>query len=421
VLDETGAYSLLYQCGRLAVRAALLAVACFALLLVVSERAHAAGPGPDLAVAAPPGTASAVRPPRALPAPSSRVTAAAKASKVTPQRSTPAAKAISSPPVRVPKAVTAPPPVRSASPAATHGRVGGATGTATRAVSDVVASPRRTVGGVKATATRAVGDVVASPRRTVGGVKATATRAVGDVVAGAGGLAEDANTTATGAVGGAAATASGTAAGVYGTATQRVGGVVDTAGRLIGDATATANRNLGAVVGDAPQPLGAVLAGRPSVAVAPWLPAPAHGVAAPTTTRSPANASTARAVRHGNQLRASPATGASLVGSWAHGEAGTRGTGMAPWRAASGQLTFAPQPGGWRPAGTGRPSPERPGPPPAPASGPSSSNPSGHGGSLLLAILAGLLLPPALALLGGLLSDRSGGSMRAYRPALLPG
>jgi hypothetical protein len=48
-------------------------------------------------------------------------------------------------------------------------------------------------------------------------------------------------------------------------------------------------------------------------------------------------------------------------------------------------------------------------------------NPSGQGGSLLLAILAGLLLPPTLALLGGLPSDRSGGSTRAYRPALLPG
>jgi hypothetical protein len=309
------------------------------------------------------------------------------------------------PPVRAPK-VAAPPPVttatrvvRSASPAATQGRAGGATGTATRAV----------------------GDVVASPRRTVGGVKPTATRAVGGVVAGARGIADDANITATGAVGGAVATAGGTAAGVHGTATQRVGGVVDTAGRALGDAAAAVNRTVGAVAGDATQPLGAVLAGRPGVAVAPWLPDPADGLAAPTTTGSPGSAATAWAVRHGNRLGASSATGASLVGPRAHGDAATRGTWMAAWRAASGPVMFAPQPDGWRIAGTGRPSPERPGPPPAPASGPSSSNPSGQGGSLLLAVLAGLLLPPVLALLGGLPSDRSGGSTRAYRPALLPG
>jgi hypothetical protein len=390
---------LLYRCGRLAARAALLAVACFALLLVVSERAHAAGPGPDLAVPAPPGNASAVRPPRSLPAPSSRVTAAAKASKVTPQSSTLAAKAISSPPVRAPKAVPAPPPVRSASPAATQGRVGGVTGTATRAV----------------------GDVVASPRRRVGGVTGTATRAVGGVVAGARGAADDANTTATGAVVGAVATASGTTAGVHGTATRPVGGVVNTAGGALGDAAATANRNLGAAAGDAPRPIGAVLAGRPGVVLPPGLPEPADGLAAPTTTGSPASASTAWVLRHGDRLGASSATGASLVGSWAHGAAATHRTWMAPGRAASGQLTFVPQPGGWRAAGTGRPSPERPGPPPAPASGPSSLNPSGQGGSLLLVILAGLLLPPTLALLGGLPSDRSSGSTRAYRPALLPG
>jgi hypothetical protein len=271
------------------------------------------------------------------------------------------------PPVRAPKPVpapkvAAPPPitiatrvVRSASPAATQGRVGGATGKATWAVGDVVASPQRTVGGIKATAT------------------------------------------------------------------QMVGGVVNTAGRALGDAAARANRNLGAVVGDATQPLGAVLAGRPSVAVAPRLPEPADGLAAPTTTESPASASTTWAARNGDRLGASSATGASLVGSWPHGEAGTRGTWIAPWRAASSQLTFAPRPGDWRAAGTGRPSPERPGPPPAPASGPSSPSPSGQGGWLLLAILAGLLLPPPLALLGALPSDRSGGSTRAYRPTLLPG
>jgi hypothetical protein len=254
----------------------------------------------------------------------------------------------------------------------------------------------------------------------VGAVKATATRAVGGVVAGARGIADDATTTATGAIGGAAATASGTAPGVHGTATQIVGGVVNRAGRALDDTAATANRNLGAVAGDAPQPLGAVLAGRPSVVVAPWLPAPADGLAAPTTTGSPASAATAWAVRHGDPFWAWSATGASLVGSWAHGQAGTRGTWTAPWRAASGPLTFAPRPDAWRAAGTGRSSPQRPDPPPAPASDP-SSNPSGQGGWLLLAILAGLLLPPALALLGRLPSDRSGASTRAYRPALLPG
>jgi hypothetical protein len=402
---------LLYHCGRLAARAALLAVACFALLLVVSERAHAAGPGSDLAVLAPPGNASAVRPPRALPAPSSRVTAAAEVSKVTPQRSTRAAKAISPPPVRVPKAVTAPPPVRAPKPVPAP-KV---------AAPPPVTTATRVVRSAPPAATRAVGDVVASPRRIVGGVTGTATRAVGGVVARARGAADDANITATGAIVGAVATASGTAAGVYGTATQMVGGVANTAGRALGDAAATTNRAVGTVAGDAPQPLGAVLAGRPSAAMAPWLPQPADGVAAPTTTGSPANASTVRAVRHRDQFRASSATGASLVGSWAHSDAGIRETGMAPWWAASSPLTFVPRPGGWRAAGTGRSSPERPGPPPAPASGPSSSNPSGQGGSLLLAVLAGLLLPPALALLGVLPSDRSGGSMRAYRPALLPG
>jgi hypothetical protein len=95
-----------------------------------------------------------------------------------------------------------------------------------------------------------------------------------------------------------------------------------------------------------------------------------------------------------------------------------------PWWAASGALSPVEQPVAEQAAaGPARPSPAPAGLPRAPASGsPSPSpGPSGQGGLVLLAILAALLIPPVLCLLGRLRPGCSAGRSRSYRPALLPG
>jgi hypothetical protein len=193
---------------------------------------------------------------------------------------------------------------------------------------------------------------------------------------------------------------------VAGTATGTVGGVT---------------RSLGGVVAVGPPTPAVPWIAPRGVVPASWLAGPPVEVAVPAVAGSPVGASTGQA--EGGRGRAGSAAGASLADSRAADGAGGRpASGVGPSWAASGTLSPVQEPGvGQAGARPGRPSPPPPGLPGAPAAGSSSPSPSGQGGWLLLAILAVLLVPPALVLLGRLWPGWAGGRSRSYRPALLPG